>query len=255
MAVTININNLSLCHKGSSGISTATVPDVCKTPTPGGPVPMPYPNISMSSDLENGTTTVTVDGGNMAAIKGSDFSRSTGDEPGTIGGVKSNVNMKASKWILYSMDVKFDGANACRLADKKTQNNENTIDAQGLLQIVLTQLPFDLVQIARECHAEIEKKHPGRTCTVKGTLKHTCCRDKVRALNNPAIQAEYQHPGIPNCRLDVAVLSPSPVPGMPATVSAIYDFKFNCTRPPKMSGRQLRKYNRIFKAPVSIVFP
>jgi hypothetical protein len=95
---------------------------------------MPYPNISMSSDLTDGSTTVTADGGNSIAIKGSSFSRSTGDEPGTVGGVKSNVNMKASKWILYSFDVKIDGANACRLTDKKTQNDENAMDATGLVQ-------------------------------------------------------------------------------------------------------------------------
>jgi len=141
VSVTINVNNLSLCHKGSNGISTATVPDVCKTPTPGGPAPIPYPNISMSSDLENGTTTVEADGGNMIAIKGSDFSRSTGDEPGTIGGVKSNVNMKESKWILYSFDVMLEGANACRLTDKKTQNHENTVDAMGLVQTPLVVTP------------------------------------------------------------------------------------------------------------------
>jgi len=46
MAVTININGLTLCHKGSNGISVATVPDVCKTPSPGGPVPIPYPDIA-----------------------------------------------------------------------------------------------------------------------------------------------------------------------------------------------------------------
>ncbi len=60
---TININGLTLCHKGSDGISTATLPDVCKTPSPGGPVPVPYSNVARSSDLAKGTTTVQADGG------------------------------------------------------------------------------------------------------------------------------------------------------------------------------------------------
>ena len=36
MPVTIKINGTanSLVHKGSNGISTATIPDVCKTPSP-----------------------------------------------------------------------------------------------------------------------------------------------------------------------------------------------------------------------------
>jgi hypothetical protein len=67
MAVTVNVNGLTLCHKGSDGVSTATIPDVCKTPAPGGPVPIPYPNVAKSSDLAKGTTTVSADGGNMCA--------------------------------------------------------------------------------------------------------------------------------------------------------------------------------------------
>ena len=34
---------------------------------------------------------MTADGGMMIAIKGSEFSLSNGDEPGTVGGVKSNT--------------------------------------------------------------------------------------------------------------------------------------------------------------------
>ncbi len=97
MAVTIHINGKSnsLVHKGSAGIAKSTIPDVCKTPTPGGPVPIPYPVIvSMSGDLNKGTKKVKVDGGNSAAVKGSEFSRCTGDEPGTVGGIKSSTNMK-----------------------------------------------------------------------------------------------------------------------------------------------------------------
>ncbi len=98
---------------------------------------MPYPNISMSSTLTNGTTTVKVEGGKMAAVKGSKFSSSTGDEAGTVGGVKSNTFKQASTWITYSFDVKLDGKNACRFSDKKFQNNENTADLAGVLPLVV----------------------------------------------------------------------------------------------------------------------
>lgn len=130
MSLTVGVNALkpalSVAHKGSNGISTAMAPDVCKTPSPGGPVPVPYPNIAMSSSLANGTTTVKTDG-QSAAIKGSEYSRSNGDEAGVAGGVKSSVNMKEAKWISYSFDVKFEGQNACRLTDKMTHNHENTL--------------------------------------------------------------------------------------------------------------------------------
>jgi uncharacterized Zn-binding protein involved in type VI secretion len=140
MAVTIHVNGRSnsLVHKGSMGIAKSTIPDVCKTPSPGGPVPIPYPIIvSMSSDLKKGTKTVKVDGKNMAAIKGSEFSRCTGDEPGTAGGVKSSTNMKEATWILYSFDVKLDGKNACRLSDKMMMNHGNTACLSGEFQIVV----------------------------------------------------------------------------------------------------------------------
>jgi len=139
MPVTINVNGLTLCHKASNGISMATVPDVCKTPSPGGPVPIPYPNIAKSADLADGTTTITADGGNMCANYGSQFSMSTGDEAGTIGGVKSGVIKKEAVWITYSVDVKFEGKGACRLTDKMFQNATNTVDASGELQLALAQ--------------------------------------------------------------------------------------------------------------------
>lgn len=136
MPVTIKVNGVanSLAHKGSNGISIATIPDVCKTPSPAGPVPIPYPNISQSITLDKGTTTVKADGGMMIATKGSEFSLSNGDNAGVAGGVKSSTFMKESTWILYSFDVKMDGSNACRLTDKKFQNHENTVDLGGFIQ-------------------------------------------------------------------------------------------------------------------------
>lgn len=134
MGCTIHVNGKSdsLIHKGSGGFSKSTLPDVCKTPSPGGPVPIPYPIIiSMSTDLVKGTKTVKVDGGKMAAIKGSEFSRCTGDEPGTAGGVKSSTNMKEATWITSSFDVKLDGKNACRLRDKMQMNHGNTVCLSG----------------------------------------------------------------------------------------------------------------------------
>ena len=145
---TVKVNGTvnGLVHKGGSWMSIATVPDVCKTPTPGGPVPLPYPNISQSSSLSGGTTTVKVDGGNMAAIKGSKFAMSSGDEPGSLGGIKSSTFKQASTWILYSFDVKLDGGNACRFSDKKFQNNENTVDAMGVIPLIV-QVELDDVKM------------------------------------------------------------------------------------------------------------
>jgi len=135
MTVTVNVNNLSLVHKASSGVSMATLPDVCKTPP--NSLPVPYPNIALSRDLTKGTTTVKADGGNMCAIYGSEFSRSTGDEPGTIGGVKSGTFTKEATWITYSFDVKLQSKGACRLTDKMFHNHQNTVNMAGVVQPAL----------------------------------------------------------------------------------------------------------------------
>src|SRR5262245_2204441 len=132
MSVTINVNGLSLCHKGSGGVSKATLPDVCKTPPV--PVPVPYPNIAYSRDLAKGTTTVFADGGNSIAHLPSEFAVSTGDEPGTAGGVVSGTFMKEATWLTFSADVRIEGQNACRLTDKMFHNHCNTVDAAGLEQ-------------------------------------------------------------------------------------------------------------------------
>jgi hypothetical protein len=156
MPVTVNINNLTLCHKGSNGISIATIPDVCKTPSPGGPVPIPYPNIAMSSDLMKGTTTVKADGGNMCAKYGSEFFKSTGDEPGVAGGVKSSVFIKEATWITYSFDVKLEGKGACRLTDKMFHNHQNTVNMGGEIQTPL--MLKDIILRCEDGWSDCQKK-------------------------------------------------------------------------------------------------
>ena len=127
MPVTVSNCALMISHKMANGIAAATVPDVCKTPSPGGPVPVPYPNIAQSITLDKGTKTVKADGGNMCANKGSEYSMSNGDEPGVAGGVKSSTFIKEAKWITTSMDLKLEGKAAARLSDKMTNNHENTV--------------------------------------------------------------------------------------------------------------------------------
>ena len=67
-----------------TGRSQVSFPDVCKTPSPGGPIPIPYPNIGKSSDTASGSKKVKTDG-KMPMTKGSKFKTSTGDESGTSG--------------------------------------------------------------------------------------------------------------------------------------------------------------------------
>lgn len=121
MPATINVNERTVVHKSSNGIATA-FPDVCKTPSPAGPIPIPYPNIAMSSDTDQGSKSVTMDG-NPIMLKGSVFKTSTGDEAGSAGGgVVSNTTKGKAEFVNYSFDVMVEGKNVPRLADLMLQN-------------------------------------------------------------------------------------------------------------------------------------
>ncbi len=99
-------------------------PDVCKTPAAPNPIPIPYPNIGMSADTSQGPTKVKTDG-KMPMVKGAKYTRSSGDEAGSVGGVASGVNMSECEFMLYSFDVKFEGKNVCRMGDQLLHNKKN----------------------------------------------------------------------------------------------------------------------------------
>ncbi|EYF06838.1 DUF4150 domain-containing protein [Chondromyces apiculatus] len=125
MGVTVGVNNMSVVHKDSGGVSPC-FPDVCKTPSPAGPVPIPYPNIARSSDTAKGTKKVKCDG-NPVCVESSNFSTSTGDEAGTAGGgVVSNKTKGKAEFVNYSFDVKFEGKGVARALDLMLHNDKNT---------------------------------------------------------------------------------------------------------------------------------
>jgi Domain of unknown function (DUF4150) len=115
-------NGNTIVHAGDGLQFIAMAPDVCKTPSPGGPVPIPYPNIAMSSDLADGSKRVSVEG-NPAALESSNLSTSSGDEAGTAGGgIMSSKTKGKLTWLLYSMDVKFEGKGVVRFLDSNMHN-------------------------------------------------------------------------------------------------------------------------------------
>jgi len=124
MGQTTFANGRGIAHKSSGGMSMA-FPDVCKTPSPAGPIPIPYPNIAKSSDTSGGPTKVKTDGA-MPMTKGAKYSLSTGDEAGSAGGgVVSNKMKGAAEFMLFSFDVKFEGKNVCRMGDPLFHNEKN----------------------------------------------------------------------------------------------------------------------------------
>lgn len=118
-------NGITVVHKGDGLQFVGMAPDVCKTPSPGGPIPVPYPNLALSSDLAAGSQTVKLEG-NPAALSDSNLKTSTGNEAGTAGGgiVSGKIKGKV-KWILYSTDVKFEGKGVVRFQDDFMYNGNS----------------------------------------------------------------------------------------------------------------------------------
>ncbi len=123
MGQTTFANSRGIAHKGSGGMSPV-FPDVCKTPTPGGPIPIPFPNIGKSADTSKGPKKVKTDG-KMPNVKGSQYMMTTGDEAGSAMGVMSNKIKGPAEYMMYSFDVKFEGKNVCRMGDPLFHNKKN----------------------------------------------------------------------------------------------------------------------------------
>lgn len=146
MSATLNVNNMTVVHAGSGGVSTAT-PDTCKTPTPAGPQPLPYPNVAQSSDASQVTTSVKVDG-NGVMVKGSTFALSSGDEPGSALGIMSNKIKGPAEFTNLSTDVKFEGKAVARLSDPMGQN-QGTPNASGPAEMQGPLVVMDASKIAQ----------------------------------------------------------------------------------------------------------
>jgi len=134
MGQPVDANGRSILHKGHGMTHACAVPDVCKTPTPGGPVPIPYPNFAMDSNLTDGAESVQIEGNPVATVS-SKIATSTGDEPGSVGGIMSNVFKGTCTWKMGSLNVKAEGNSVVRFLDTTFHNgnsfNSTWIDNGG----------------------------------------------------------------------------------------------------------------------------
>jgi hypothetical protein len=124
MPCTVFANDDGFFSKNSMGTGKA-FPDVCLSPPPppAGPVPVPYNNILMASDLTQGSKSVTVDGAETALEDSSYVAMSSGDEGGTQGGGVVTHKIKGKGYfMLWSFDVKVEGKGVDRHTDPMGQN-------------------------------------------------------------------------------------------------------------------------------------
>src|SRR5439155_1148085 len=115
------------CKAGDNKV-IAAMPDVCLSPPspPAGPVPVPYPNTSFSKDMQSGSKTVQIKGGEVM-LKDQSFYKTSplGDEAATNGlgaNVITHVITGKTHFVAWSMDVQFEGQNVDRHLDLVTFN-------------------------------------------------------------------------------------------------------------------------------------
>lgn len=93
---------------GKGGVITCLAPDVCKTPVGDKVIPIPYMITSQLMWTEREAQTVKF-GGLKAFNMNSRTNKVVGDEPGTVGGIKSGVNRGYCKPITNHMTVTVEG--------------------------------------------------------------------------------------------------------------------------------------------------
>jgi hypothetical protein len=96
--------------KATSGVSIA-FPDVCKTPTPGGGVPIPYPNIATTA-VKSQQSKIKISGAKVS-VQTSVFHRSAGDVQGSV-----------AKQEAMQLQSRLNQANARLQALKSADPNE-----------------------------------------------------------------------------------------------------------------------------------
>jgi Toxin PAAR-like domain len=102
------------------------MPDVCKTPSPVGPVPIPYPNTAQLPMAVPPTASLKhlismMPAHNMATM----IPTSVGDNPGVAGGVVSQVVMGPARNTLGSFKVFTGGMPATKWLSPAMQNLTN----------------------------------------------------------------------------------------------------------------------------------
>jgi hypothetical protein len=119
---------------GGGTCATSGPIDACKTPTPGGPVPMPYPNIAQNSQVQGSSASKKVKIVNKKCVMvGTKISMSSGDEAGSAGGgVVSNKIKGKCTFKMGSSKVKVEGKKLCHLGSMTGMNGtpDNTVGAQ-----------------------------------------------------------------------------------------------------------------------------
>jgi len=132
MSHEVYANGWEIASKSGMNKSIARFPDVCLSPPspPAGPIPVPYPNTSFSSDLKKGSKSVELNGKPAALAQQSYYKPSVlGDEAATRSfgaNVVTHQITGKTYFQAWSMDIKIEGKNVCRHFDITTSNHASS---------------------------------------------------------------------------------------------------------------------------------
>lgn len=121
----------------SMGGQSLGFPDVCKTPTPAGSVPIPYPNTAEEPLNMPFMPGVFYGCGPAHTVSGV-TELSEGDEPGVAMGVASGEDSGPEKTMLPSMTVFVNGQPVDKMTSPTTHNGNNAIGAKLVPSQVVT---------------------------------------------------------------------------------------------------------------------
>lgn len=110
------------------GSMNLAFPDVCQTPTPAGPVPVPYPNIAMGMTAIPNVPNILL-GGMPVHNLGTTTPMSNGDNAGVGTGVASGMVMGPSRHLLGSFTTLMGGMPVTRMTSMSMQNGTNAVGA------------------------------------------------------------------------------------------------------------------------------
>ncbi len=106
-------------------MTSIVFPDVCKTPAPGGPIPVPYPNIG-SSPPSAASSPKKVKLADQEFAQHMDNLRAAGDaDAGAANGVASarKLQQQATGFLMHAFNLKVEGAMPAVLIGRGLMNH------------------------------------------------------------------------------------------------------------------------------------
>jgi hypothetical protein len=139
MSSKVYANSLEIAGGATEHKCVAAMPDVCLSPPspPAGPLPVPYPNTSMSSDLKEGSKDVSIRGSAVSLEDKSHYKSSPlGDEASTKtfgANVIDHSNAGKTHVQAHSSDVKVEKKAVTRTGDIATSNHMSAQPGGGAM--------------------------------------------------------------------------------------------------------------------------